>query len=422
MKTTRIFCGLFAAIMVVVLLSACGADSTYDGLLPEETVPTPAQPQKPADPTFRSVVRQSIVVNPDTTVRSTTTAQLTNDSLITRELMFKLGMALEGPSYLVVMDPAATVYNGTTGAPQTTEGNWTLVGKDSLRNETCVSGFNFSYYQMQVTTVNTVGYTCIGGKWVPYLAATLSTTAHRFSSVWEEENVVREDSIYRREVTTNEFSVTAHWKGGERSFILSKVVIIDHFVGMVEKEEPEVTPTPTTVEADYYFEGLNRFLDANRVFREDTKSWSDAYLFEGESSYLIVLANYRVKNDKEEFISFETQSVSKEVCPPNKYNGVMYNAKDGKFYPGIVTINLSEKMWTVAAGPNGQKLWQSHTEHEAINSGIKNFQGNNTARCTPTIAVATTVKEVNGKKVISFTGKTSVHTVTKTVADASLKN
>lgn len=403
---------------MVITLSACSENYDDDFRVePTPEVPTPdPQPQRPADPTFRSVVRQSIVVNEDTTVLSTTTAQLTNDSLITRELRFKLGMALEGPSYLVVKDPAATVYNGTTGAPQTTEGNWTLVGKDSLRNETTTSGFRFSYYQMQVTTTNKVGYTCIGGKWVPYLQAHLTTTAHRFNSEWEEEEVVRNDSIFRRERTTNEFNVTAKWDGGQRSFILSKVVIIDHFVKMVEKEEP-VEPTTPTVNADFWANQLLKFISGTRVQRENN-NWSDAYLFETTDTYEIVLVNYQTNASDEKYLGVEQKSVSKSTSPYSaKYNGVMYSG--GNFYPAVITVDGSG--WTLIGVANGKTLTQTHNDNSAVSTGIKNFAKNNTAKPTPFITTTTDPSEVNGKKVIKFTGKTSVHTVTYTIADLALK-
>ena len=387
---------------------------------PAPTTPTPTpEPTKPADPTFRSVVRQSIVVNPDTTVRSTTTAQLTNDSLVERELRFKLGIMLQGPSYLVVMTPEATVYTGAE-RPVATEGNWTIEGKDSLRNETTTSGFRYSYYQMSVTTTNKVGYTLIGGKWVPYLSAYLTTTAHRFTSVWEEEEIVRNDSIFRRERTTNEFNVTAKWDGGQRSFILSKVVIIDHFVKMVEKEEPEVTPTPepTTVNADFWANQLLKFISGTRVQRENG-NWSDAYLFETTDTYEIILVNYQTNASDEKYLGIEQISVSKSTSPYSaKYNGVMYSG--GNFYPAVITVDRNG--WTLVGVANGKTLTQTHNDNSAVSTGIKNFTKNNTAKPTPFITTTTDPSEVNGKLVIKFTGKTSVHTVSYTVADASLKN
>lgn len=406
--------------MAIISLSSCSENYDDDFRVEPtpEVTPTPTpEPQKPADPTYRSVVRQSVVVNPDTIVRSTTTAQLTNDSLVTRELSFKLGMELQGPSYLVVKDPAATVYNGTTGIPQTSVGDWYLSGNDSLRNETSVSGFRFSYYQMSVTTTNKVGYTLIGGRWVPYLSATLTTTAHRFNSEWETEEVVRNDSIFRRERTNNEFNVTARWDGGSRSFILSKVVIIDHFVKMVEPEVEPETPT-TTVNADFWATGLKTFVSGTRVYREDNKSWSDAYLFECESSYEIVLVNYKTNAKDEKFINIEQKSVSKSTSPYSaKYNGVMYSG--GNFYPAVITVDGSG--WTLIGVANGKTLTQTHNDNTAVSTGIKNFTKSNTAKPTPFITTTTDPSTVNGKKVIKFTGKSSVHTVSYTVADADLK-
>lgn len=406
--------------MVVISLSSCSEEYGDDLRVPEDTHTTTADTThttKPADPTYRQVMEHSIIVNPDTTVRSTMTAQLTNDSLVTRELSFKLGMLLEGPSYLVVKDPAATVYNGTTGIPQTSVGDWYLSGNDSLRNETSVSGFRFSYYQMSVTTTNKVGYTLIGGKWVPYLSATLTTTAHRFNSEWETENVVRNDSIFRRERTTNEFNVTARWKdGGQRSFILSKEVVIDHFVKLVEKEEEPVEPE--TVNADFWATGLKTFVSGTRVYREDNKSWSDAYLFECESSYEIVLVNYKTNAKDEKFINIEQKSVSKSTSPYSaKYNGVMYSG--GNFYPAVITVDGSG--WTLIGVANGKTLTQTHNDNTAVSTGIKNFTKSNTAKPTPFITTTTDPSTVNGKKVIKFTGKSSVHTVSYTVADADLK-
>lgn len=395
-----------------VVFSSCseedyGAEVAYT---PAPTTQTP-EPTKPADPTFRSVVRQSVVVNEDTTVLSTTTAQLTNDSLVERELRFKLGMLIQGPSHLVVMDPEATVYSGA-GRPQTTEGNWHLSGSDSLRNETTTSGFNFSYYQMNVTTTNKVGYTLIGGRWVPYLRAHLTTSFHRFSSVWEEEEVVRNDSIFLREKTTNEFNVTAKWDGGSRSFVLSKVVIIDHFVKMVEVEEPT-----TTVNTDFWANQLLKFISGTRVQRENN-NWSDAYLFETTDTYEIILVNYQTNASDEKYLGVEQISISKSTSPYSaKYNGVMYSG--GSFYPAVITVDGSG--WTLIGVANGKTLTQTHNDNTAVSTGIKNFTKSNTAKPTPFITTTTDPSEVNGKLVIKFTGKTSVHTVTYTIADLALK-
>lgn len=407
---------------MVVLLTSCGADSTYDGLIPEEKpdttthTPTPDQ-QRPTDPTFRSVVQEYYNIAADANAVAKVKVQLTDNSIVERELRFKLGIMLQGPDSLVVEDAEATVYTGA-GRPVATEGNWTLSGKDSVKNETCVSKFSYSYYQVSVTTVNTVGKTMIGGKWVPYMRAYLTTTAHRFNSEWETENVVRNDSIFRREKTMNEFNVTARWDGGERSFILSKEVVIDHFVKLVEPEEPEVEEPTPTVTADYWITGLKTFVSGSRVYREDSKTWSDAYLFECEDSYYILLANYKLSGDTEVFTSFEEKVVSKSTSPySSKYNGVTYY--NGGFYPAVITaVNGNYKNgWTLIAVVNGATVSKNHdATASGVAAGIKNFQGNDTAYPTPIIPTTPSVKEVNGKLVITFTGKTSVHTVTKTVA------
>lgn len=412
------------AIVAIISLTACEEDYDVCPVKPTPVTDTTTidttHTTTPADPTYSSVVRQSVVVNPDTTVRSTTIVELTDKSHVTRELSFKLGMLLEGPSYLVVKDPAATVYNGTTGAPTTTEGNWYLVGKDSLKNVTTTSGFRFSYYQMSVSTTNKAGYSLIGGKWVSYLEAYLTTTAHRFSSVWEEEEIVRNDSIFRRERTTNEFNVTARWDSGSRSFILSKVVIIDHFVKMVEPEEPEVTPTPetqTTVNANFWANQLLKFISGTRVQRENG-SWADAYLFETTDTYEIILVNYQTNSKDEKYLGTEQISVSKSISPYSaKYNGVMYSG--GNFYPAVITVDGSG--WTLVGVANGKTLTQTHNDDSAVSTGIKNFAKNNTAKPTPFITTTTDPSTVNGKMVIKFTGKTSVHTVTYTIADLALK-
>ena len=423
MKKTRI-CALLSAIMGVVMLCSCdGAKSTFDMYVEEAAdtthTTTDTTTTKPADPTFRSVVRQSIVAKPDATVLSTTTAQLTNDSLVERELRFKLGMLLEGPSYLVTEDPEATVYTGAE-RPVATEGVWTIEGNDSLKTDTCVSGFRYSYYQMQVTTTNKVGYTCICGRWVPYLAATLTTSVHRFTSVWEEENVVREDSIFRREVTNNEFDVTAKWDGGSRSFILSKVVIIDHFIGMVEKEEP-VEPTTTTVAADAYVKGLNKVLGAKRDLNRATGKWFDGVLAEGSEDYASVELYPSYSNGEETYTARTKHTVPMTVCPKGRYNGVAY--LKGGFYPAYYTIDKVNQQWTYVSRISGTDAQDGFKEHKADILGIKNFQEDGTARVTPDLGFKIlSEKTVNGYKVIEVEIKSYLGIPTKvTFADAALR-
>lgn len=423
MRTARILCALLSAIIGLVLCSCEKDEQAYGGeakYTPTTTADTTAT-TTPADPTFRQVVREHFVANADTTAEATMTAQLDNDSLVTRELRFKLGMLLEGPSYLVVEDAEATVYTGA-GRPVATEGNWTLSGKDSVKNETCVSEFSYSYYKMSVTTVNTVGKTLIGGKWVPYMRAHLSTTFHRLNSVWEEEEVVREDSIFRRERVMNEFNVTARWDGGQRTFVLSKEVVIDHFLGMVEKEEPVEEPTQTTVKADAYVKGLNKVLGAKRDLNRATKKWFDGVLAEGSEEYgSVELYPMYSSNGEETYTARTSHTVPMTVCPKGNYNGVAY--LKGGIYPAYYTIDKVNMQWTYVSRISGTDAQDGFTEHKADILGIKNFQEDGTARVTPDLGFKIlSEKTVNGYKVIEVLIKSYLGQWTKvTFADDALR-
>jgi hypothetical protein len=195
-----------------------------------------------------------------------------------------------------------------------------------------------------------------------------------------------------------------------------KVVVVDHFIKKIE-EEP--TPAePEKVEADYWVNNLKGFISCTKVWRDDTKSWSDAYLFECENTYEIILANYRVNDKKESFVSVEHKSVSKATCPTSSdYNGVIQVG--GNFYPAAITVNSDG--WDVIGYINGKVESQTHADQFANNSGIKNQNKNNNAKPSPLITTTKAEKKVNGKLVIKITAKTTTHTGVYTMADSSLK-
>ena len=423
---TRILCALLSAIFGILVTSCDKDDCSYSSgnRIPTPTTqpdPTPdPEPEAPQPVTFNQAMAWSADVLADTTVHETISGVYTNDSLAKREIRWNIAPRLEGPSYLVVMDADATVYTGAD-RPTTVEGNWQVTASgDSIRTDVTSGDFRFLYYQINITTGNTVGYACFSGHWEPYLPVVVNVSLHSFKSEWQGE-VERGDSLFRRELTTQIFLVHARSEYSQKSFYLAKEVVIDHFLKVKEVEEdPETPTTPTVVTADVYGAGLIKYIAGNRVY--NNVSWNDAYLYECVDCYLIVIAKFQVITEKgdEVLLGYKTQTVSKTVCPTvpqGGWKGVMY--VDGKYYPANYIKTTGG--WTWVSYVNGKQVRQDHIAQNADIQGIKNFTSDHTAEPTPIISVATDVQEVNGLKVITVTGKTSVHTITLTVADEGLK-
>jgi hypothetical protein len=126
-------------------------------------------------------------------------------------------------------------------------------------------------------------------------------------------------------------------------------------------------------------------------------------------------------NTDGKYIGREVKLVSFEVCPKsNDYDGVAY--VNGGFYPAAITYDAKSRGWVLVAVVNGNVLDQSIDARDADSRGIKNFKENNTAYPWPYMTNTSTSKEVNGKKVINVSGKTSVRAYRGcVVADSSLK-
>lgn len=425
----NLFNGLLTVIgiMVAVIFSSCDKDEQeYGGVAKYTPVNQPdPTPTTPTPSTFKEVMSTWCQVNPDTTVVSGQRAMYQDgeqkDSLVDREISWQVLPRLMGPDSLVVYDLDATKF---VRAERTTtrEGEWYASGLDSLCDITYENRFDYTYYEMEVTTHNRVGVTYFSGHRSSYETALVEVSFSRISSEWLGM-IERNDSLFKRERTIPELLVSAKSKRSSGQWILSKVVLVDHFVKLVEPEPEDTTVVvpeePEVVKADFYLKGLTKFMGAKREYNHDSKKWFDGACFTGSEAYLSIAGYFKYDGKTETLTSKTSQEVSYDVTPEVACDGVYYY--DGGYYPGAYTIHTSQQKWEVVTNVNGKSLKKSYREQEAITTGIRNFQGSNTARCTPNLTVTPSVKEVRGYKVITITMQSSLHTWSVTVADEALR-
>jgi len=438
MKTLVKFISYALIIMVSVLMSlslvSCSESySDEDRIAPTPTPTTPKdttthQPTPTTDPTWRwnTIVDQTVNFDDLTeVVVANNIAQLTKSNgetkLDSATLRYNFGVEVSAPTRIVTTASDTTVYTGK-GKDVRSYGDFVRTANDSLRTVTTTveGGFRTQYYTVSLTTNRTEGFSLQGGKWLAYKNVT-ETSA--MTSLWHEPvvEVVINDSTFNREIVHNILTITLKGSGQTWYVKREKVVIVDHFIKIKEEEKPD-QPEPEKVKADYWVNNLKGFISCTKVWRDDSKSWSDAYLFECEGTYEIVLANYIVKHkdnkDVETFTGVEQKSVSKATCPASSdYNGVIQVG--GNFYPAAITVNSDG--WDVIGYINGKVESQTHADQFANNSGIKNQNKNNNAKPSPFITTTKVENKVNGKLVIKVTAKTLTHTGVYTMADSSLK-
>jgi hypothetical protein len=383
------------------------------------TTPTPS-PKDTTTWSWNGLVRSDLSFDTTTEVVSAyNIGQISNpvktvfDSI---PLVYRLGVELKAPKRVVTVSPDTTVLRNARTSTTLNYGEYVSTAKDSVCTVSTGHTFPTQYYDITALTTSKRGYSLHAGHWEPFKFVTEKA---QWSKIWHEPitEVTMNDSVFNREVVHNElvFKITSN--GGKSWYIYrEEVVVVDHFVKKIE-EEP--TPAePEKVKADYWANNLKGFISCTKVWRDDSKSWSDAYLFECENTYEIILANYRVNDKKESFVSVEHKSVRKSVCPASgEYNGVIQVG--GNFYPAAISIQSDG--WDVIGVINGKVESQTHADQFANNSGIKNQNKNNNAKPSPFITTTKVENKVNGKLVIKVTAKTTTHTGVYTMADSSLK-
>jgi len=416
---------MMSVVMSISLVSCSESYSDEDRITPVPPTPTTPKdttPDPEPDNTWRwsTVVDQTVNFDVLTEiVTANNIAQLSKQNgetkLDSAQLRYQFGVELTAPTRVVVMSPDTTVYAGK-GKDVKTYGDFVRTGNDSIRTVTTTveGGFRTSYYTLGLTTSRKEGFSLHAGKWLAYKNVTETS---QLTSIWHEEikEVEQNDSVFNREVSHVILTITLKSERQTWTIKREKVVVVDHFVKIKEEQPAE----PEKVNADYWVNNLKRFISCTKVWRDDSKSWSDAYLFECENTYEIILANYRVNDKKESFVNVEHKSVSKAICPASgDYNGVIQVG--GNFYPAAITVNGDG--WDVIGYINGKVESQTHADQFANNSGIKNQNKNNNAKPSPFITTTKVENKVNGKLVIKVTAKTTTHTGVFTVADSSLKN
>jgi hypothetical protein len=416
---------LMGVFMSLSLASCSESYSDEDRIAPVPPTPTPRDTTKTptTDNTWRwnTIVDQTVSFDTATEiVEANNIAQLSKSNgetkLDSATLRYNFGVELTAPTRIVTTSKDTTVYTGK-GLQKSEYSDFVRTGNDSLRTVTTTveGGFKTSYYTLSLTTSRKEGFSLHAGKWLSYKNVTESS---QLTSIWHEaiREVEINDSVFNREVVHNILTITLKGSGQTWTLRREKVVVVDHFIKKIE-EEP--TPAePEKVKADYWANNLKGFISCTKVWRDDTQSWSDAYLFECENTYEIILANYRVNDKKESFVSVEHKSVSKATCPASSdYNGVIQVG--GNFYPAAITVNSDG--WDVIGYINGKVESQTHADQFANNSGIKNQNKNNNAKPSPFITTTKVENKVNGKLVIKVTAKTLTHTGVYTMADSSLK-
>jgi hypothetical protein len=433
------------AIMMVtcaVMFVGCGEGYSYEDL--PEKVPTPTdsttKPTPDPDPTPRdttstprdtidntwrwsTIVARTLDFDTETKiVTANNIAELCKKNsnevkLDSATLRYQFGLEITSPTRIVTLSKDTAVYTGK-GLQRTTYGDYYRQGTDSLHTVTTVveNGIRTQYYALGVTMNRVEGYSLHAGKWLDYKNVTENA---QLSALWHEplREVELNDSIFNREVVHNVLRITLKGDKGTWTLKREKVVIVDHFLKLKE-QEPEAEPEPEKVNADEWVTGLGRLVSLTKCLREDSRLWCDVALLEGSTGYTMIIDTYNTDGG---YVGREKKFVSFEVCPKtNDYDGVSY--VNGGFYPATITYDAKSRGWLLVSVVSGEVLKQAIDARDADARGIKNFKENNTAYPWPYLTNTSTSKEVNGKKVIEVSGKTSTRSYRGcVVADSSLK-
>jgi hypothetical protein len=427
---------VLVSVFASMSLASCGADESYtsDRIVqpaPKDTTtvtpPTPdpdPEPEKKDSTGFiwNTCVDQTVDFNSSTEeVTSINKWQVTNNGtpdFMDATLNYLYGVDFTAPSRIVTMSPDTTAYRGG-GLFKSDYSNFRRVDKDSLWDVTSYieGGYRTQYYTMSLKTHRIEGIDLRAGKRNPYLNVKEHPT---FSSVWHEKifEVEVGDSIFNRETVHNVLTIALISDKGQTWRIKrEKIVVVDHFVKIREKEKEE-----EEIKADVWVTGLGRMVSLTRGIREDSRNPCDFALFEGSNGYTIIIDTYSTEG---KYLSTEKEFHGFDECPKsNDYDGVAYIK--GHFYPGAITYDYSSKGthdWVVTCYINGNVEQQGIKGQDAVSRGIKNFKENNSAYPWPYLTNMSTSKEVNGKKVITVNGKTSEGRAVKQhiVADSLLK-
>lgn len=265
---------------------------------------------------------------------------------------------------------------------------------DSICKVITTKQFNTTNFSRTLTTVKFRGFTRINGQWEAY--KDIEEASRFVSKTHTSSEITRNDSVFARESAV--VTVVTTVKGKE--FKKSATTHVDRFIKKVSNDENKDENNNGNVDEDKKEEntpnaieiaGLQKFISWTKVFNNNNKTWEDALLFEASNAY------YMLVNGK-------LSSVSKsEVAKSSKYNGVVFN--NGSYLPAVITVDANG--WTVVGErANGTLVSQTHSNQDAVSSGIKNFSETNNAKPSPFVKNVPSSKTINGKLYITVTGYT----------------
>jgi hypothetical protein len=232
---------------------------------------------------------------------------------------------------------------------------------------------------------------------------------------------VRNDSIYAKEIVKIKYDITLrtvandprHW----HSWTKEATVTVISFIGLVEKE-PEIPS------ADWYVKNLTWHAARGNRFPKGN-DWEDGFLMSPDTHWVMLIGHYQIKGNKksgkEEYISTEVVTMPKsEMAAPvadRPYNAVMWY--DGKYVPCCLSEDYNFNYGTVYA--DGSRASLKPGDLSAVMDGVRNFTEDNTASPSPWLQTSCVPTQYKGKNYFSIVLKSSVHTLTATIADEALK-
>ena len=434
---------IIMSVCVSVSLSSCSED--YSGLpskntttvirdtvVVRDTIPTP--PPTPTDSTTEETTDWHWSVVGDKTlffytdtevVEAMNIGQLTrlfNDEPETKldsaTLSYKLGLALSAPTRIVTSNKNLTVLMTASSNPNLRYGEFTISGKDSIQSVSTDHSFPTSYYTISATTTSKRGYSLHAGHWEAYKYITEKA---QWSKVWSDDlyEVEVNDSIFNRETVHNEMNFVIRGKDQSWTISREKIVIVDHFLRMKEKnEDPKEEPEHN--HPSWWGEPIKIIGQGTFVYKPGVGANGQGQFFKNinilfENVLVCVTTKSYVKEnyspmdfdwDNALVYSLGSTLRGKTITSKNvtDLNSVIW--RDGKWEAALCNYDQKNFSWTYMSPDAFDTVV---TEHLAETCGLKNFAGKHTARLHPSLFYTASIsngtlviKDDNGATIKSF--------------------
>lgn len=282
--------------------------------------------------------------------------------------------------------------------------------------------FTFNNFTHSISGAWNTGYLSYNGKqeafW-PEDGLAYELVSISGNTVADTTHFVRNDSIFAKEIVKLTYKATLKvssksytWRSWERT----ATVTVISFVDVIKHENPVPDANDYIANLEWHAEHANRFWNGS--------AWCDGILFSSSTHYHMLVTTFKLNHDgtKEEPLETKMYSVLKSVmvtpAAGREFNAVMWD--EDKPIPCRLTVDGNG--WSLGSKyADGTPVTKRHDRNEAVMSGVKNLSEEDNATPSPWIASTWNNAKYNGANFYTVTWKTTTHTMSRTIADASLK-